>query len=270
MKTKKCEARILAVGCAVVLASMSGWAAAQSKSESRGQENQAAERTSTAKDKHEKTAARHVNDAVKVVRQMEKEPRMKERLQQAKGVFIVPTYGRAALGVGVQGGSGVLLVKHDNGTWSDPSFYNIGGISAGAQIGAERGPIAMVLNNEKAVNRFMQKNDFSLTADAGLTVVNWEKHVEGAAGAGDVIVWSENKGLFGNVVAVGVNDVRFNQSLTNAYYGETVAIKDITSGKLKNARSEPLKQALAATSTGTATGSSGSTSGTKASGDNKQ
>lgn len=87
-------------------------------------------------------------------------------MQQAKGVFIVPTYGRVALGVGGSGGAGVLLVKRDDGTWSDPAFYNIGGISVGVQAGAEGGPIAMVLNNEKGVSRFMQKNNFSLSADA--------------------------------------------------------------------------------------------------------
>ena len=64
----------------------------------------------------EATAVKHVNDAVAVAQKMLEEPRMKELLQQAKGVFIVPTYGRAALGVGASGGAGVLLIKRADGT----------------------------------------------------------------------------------------------------------------------------------------------------------
>jgi lipid-binding SYLF domain-containing protein len=194
----------------------------------------------------EGAAVRHVNDAVGVVQRMLEETRMRELLQQAKGVFIVPTYGRAALGVGASGGTGVLLIKRADGAWSDPGFYNIGGISAGAQIGAEGGAIALVLNNEKAVNKFMQKNAFSLNADAGITMVNFSKLAQGSLGDGDVVAWSGTKGLYGNLVAVGVSDIRYNQTLTHAYYRHAVTAADILGGKVTNPASEPLKQALGA------------------------
>jgi lipid-binding SYLF domain-containing protein len=194
----------------------------------------------------EATAMRHINDAAAVVQRMLQEPRMKELLQQAKGVFIVPTYGRAALGVGASGGTGLLVMKRADGSWSDPVFYNIGGISAGAQVGAEGGPIALVLNNEKAVNKFMQKNSFALNADAGITIVNFSKVAQGSIGDGDVVVWSGTRGLYGNLVAVGVSDIRFNQALTNAYYHQTVAPADVLAGKVTNPASQPLKQALGA------------------------
>ena len=91
---------------------------------------------------------------------MESDPKMRKVLESAKGVFIVPAYGRAALGVGAQGGAGVLLVRKSDDLWSDPVFFNIGGINVGAQAGAEVGPIAFALNNEKAVQRFREKNNF--------------------------------------------------------------------------------------------------------------
>ncbi|HJV72741.1 MAG TPA: lipid-binding SYLF domain-containing protein [Noviherbaspirillum sp.] len=239
----------------LAMASLSGSAIAQSTSSSRGSDTQAA--ANTGGGKTELTAMKHVNDAVAVVHTMESEPGMNKLLQQAKGVFIVPSYGRAALGIGGSGGAGVLLAKRDDGTWSDPAFYNLGAISIGMQAGAEGGPIAMVLNNDKAVNHFMQKNNFSLSADAGLTVVNWAKAAQGEVGMGDVVAWAGNKGFFGNVASIGVNDIRFNQNQNDAYYHQTVAVKDVISGKVKNSQADTLKQALAATSTGTASGSSG-------------
>lgn len=250
--------RGIVIACIIAMTALSGFAAAQSTSTSGSSDTQTPANAPTSK--RESAAAKHVTDAVAVVHRMESEPRMKDLLQQAKGVFIVPTYGRAAVGIGGSGGAGVLLVKRDDGTWSDPAFYNIGGISVGVQAGAEGGPIAMVLNNDKAVNKFMQKNNFALSADAGLTVVNWAKIAQGSVGTGDVVAWAGTKGLFGNVATLGVNDIRFNQNETTAYYHQTVAANDVISGKVKNPQADMLKQALAATSTGTASGSSGGAS----------
>lgn len=202
------------------------------------------------------SATRHVKDAVSAVKRMEAEPTMQRVLESAKGVYIVPSYGRAALGVGGQGGSGVLLVRQGD-TWSDPGFYNIGGISVGAQAGLEGGPVAFVLRNEKAVQRFTDKNNFSLSADAGITVINWAKIAQGSTGEGDVVAWSGTKGLFGNVVTLGINDIRFNSRLTNAYYGKTTTAMDVINGKAKSPESEELKEALASVSTGEASGKSG-------------
>jgi hypothetical protein len=75
------------------------------------------------------SSAKHVDDALVVVRQLESDATMRKLLQDASGVFIVPTYGRAALGIGAHGGAGVLLVKKASGNWTNPVFYNIGGIS---------------------------------------------------------------------------------------------------------------------------------------------
>ena len=237
MNTKKNVAGMLVAACALALMSAGGPATAQDTPETAA--------AAAAARNPEAVAVKHVNDAVTVARRMLEEPRMKELLAQAKGVFIVPTYGRAALGVGASGGVGVLLIKRADGMWSDPAFYNIGGISAGAQLGAEGGAIAMVLNNEKAVNKFLQKNAFSLSADAGLTVVNWSKIAQGALGDGDVVVWAGTRGLYGSLVSVGINDIRHNQKLTNAYYHQTVTVADALAGKYRNPQADPLKQVLA-------------------------
>lgn len=242
MNTKKIDARVLVAACTLALMSASGAAAAQDAPEVRP----GAVATPAGSTRQETAAVKHVNDAVKVAQRMLEEPRMKELLQQAKGIFIVPTYGRAALGIGASGGAGVLLVKRADGLWSDPAFYNLGGISAGAQVGAEGGAISMVLNNEKAVNKFMQKNMFSLNAAAGLTLVNWSKIAQGTLGDGDVVVWAGTKGLYGNLVAVGVSDIRYNQNLTNAYYHQTVSVADAVAGKYTNPQADALKQTLAA------------------------
>lgn len=258
MTAKKYKLRVIATACIAAMTSLSGMATAQSTSANPAADPASASSTVS---RAEANATKHVSDAVAVVRRMESTPGMNHLLQQAKGVLIVPTYARAALGVGGSGGSAVLLVKKEDGSWSDPAFYNVGGISVGAQAGAEGGPIAMVLNNDKAVDSFMQKNNFSLSADAGLTVVNWTKIAQGSVGTGDVVAWAGTKGLFGNVASIGVSDIRFNQSETNAYYRQTLTAKEVISGKVSNPQADALKQALAASASGASSGSSGSMPG---------
>lgn len=226
---------LAAAACAVA---MSGPAPAQNTAA------QAADTTS-ATGAHESTAAKHVGAAVDVARRLQGDSRVRPLLQTAKGVFIVPSYGRAALGVGGAGGAGVLLVHRSDGTWSDPVFYNAGGLSLGLQAGVQAGAFALVLNNDRAVQEFLKKNNFSLNAKAGITVVNWAKQAQASGGTGDVIAWADTKGLFGDVLTLELNDIRFNQQLTNAYYHRTLSASDVVAGKAANAQAAPLLQAIA-------------------------
>ena len=127
----------------------------------------------------------------------------------------------------------------------------------------------MVLNNDKAVNRFMQRNNFSLSADSGITVVNWAKVAEGSTGPGDVVAWSGTKGLFGDVVTVGLNDIRLNENLTNAYYNRMLSAKDVITGKVKNPQADALRQELASISAGAGTSSQGESGTSGAAGSSK-
>lgn len=190
------------------------------------------------------TALRLVNEAVVAVRALEAEPRMRQRLRTAKGIFLIPNYARAAVGVGASAGTGILLVRLPDGTWSQPAFYRTGGLSIGAQLGAEGGPLAMLLNNDKAVSKFRQNNMFSLSADAGLTVLNWAKLAQSAVGEGDVIAWAGTSGLYGNVATVGLNGIRFNPTLTNAYYQGGITVDDALSGRVPDPHGNSLKNAL--------------------------
>ncbi|HZX27614.1 MAG TPA: lipid-binding SYLF domain-containing protein, partial [Telluria sp.] len=186
-------------------------------------------------------AATHINRAVQVLHQMQTDGRLSSLLQKSKGVFIVPRLGGAALGVGARGGAGVLLVRKGD-SWGDPAFYNMGTVSVGAQAGVEAGPVAFVLNDQKAFNAFMKDNKFSLNANAGLTLVNWSREAQGNAGMGDITVWSGTEGLFGGV-AISVTDVNYDEKETAAYYGKRVAVRDILGGKVMNPRADELRQA---------------------------
>jgi lipid-binding SYLF domain-containing protein len=187
-------------------------------------------------------ASKHVDRALQTVQTMEKDAQLKKLMQQAKGIFIVPDYGRAALGVGAQGGAGVLLA-HLNNKWTGPGFYNFGGISVGPQAGVTAGSVALLLMNDKALNRFNSNNNFSLNADAGITVASYSARATGTAAKGDVIMWSGEKGAMVEM-HIGVTDINFDEKETASYYGREVTPKQIVSGQANSPKAAKLTQAL--------------------------
>lgn len=253
---------LVALSLAALLSGAAGTAAAQV-----GPAKEAGTPGTARNQEEKRDAIEHVNKAVQVVQRMQATPEMRSLLQRSKGVFVVPDYGNAALGIGAKGGAGVLLVR--NGTsWSNPAFYNYGGLSIGAQAGAEAGAIAFVLNDQKAMNSFMQNNKFSLNANAGLTVVDWSKKGAGAAGWGDITAWADTEGLFGGA-SLSISDVDYDEDETSGYYGRQVASRDVLSGKVKNPQAMALRQALADAASGKqgasmgASGTAGTTSGNR-------
>ena len=267
MKNPHNRQRLIVTACSIALMSCVGAASAQATHGSNthdvngGNHFTRATATNAGDARDEARGARDdVNQATAIVRRMQRDPALRSVLRDAKGVFVVPKYGRAALGIGGQGGVGVLLVNHDS-TWSDPAFYNFGGVSAGLQAGVEGGSFVLVLNNDKAVKRFTQNNNWSLNAGAGLTIVDWSAKAHSSTGRGDVTLWSDTKGLFGSA-AVSVRDIKYDADQTAAYYGQQVAARDVViDDKVSNSQADQLKQALASAASGaqpnTSTGSAG-------------
>ncbi len=191
-------------------------------------------------------AQEQVDEAVKVVNQMKRDPKIAQLLDQARGVFIVPDYAKGALVVGGEGGEGVALLKTAGAVrdWSAPAFFNIGGITLGAEAGGEAGAIAMLLMSDKAAEMFMsQNNNFSLDANAGLTIVNWSAKAQGSAGKGDVIVWADTEGAFAGV-GIGVSDINRDEDENAAYYGKSISPHEILGGQVTTARAKELRDAL--------------------------
>lgn len=190
------------------------------------------------------TAAQNlVNGSAHAVHELSSNSDFTKLLKQAKGVFIVPTFGKGALIVGGSGGSGALVV-HSKGQWTDPAFFTIGSISIGAQAGGKAGPLVMFLMTDKAVSSFTQNNNFSLNGNANLTVVNWSPNGQGSVGKGDVVVWSGTSGLFAGLSVSG-SDIVADTKEDQAYYkNSTVGTKQIIDQHVTNARASKLLSEL--------------------------
>ncbi|HTT84872.1 MAG TPA: lipid-binding SYLF domain-containing protein [Rhizomicrobium sp.] len=185
-----------------------------------------------------------VNESGSVLKTMEADPHMKALLTRAKGIFIVPEFGRGALIVGARGGSGLVMVK-DNGHWSDPAFFGLGGISFGAQAGGSGGAIAMLLMTNKAVNDFRGNANFSLNAGAGLSIINYSANTQASWGKGDIVVWSDTGGAYAGAT-VSATDIGASTDDNDAYYHGHPAPGQILDGDYTNPKARSLTDLLPA------------------------
>ncbi len=191
-----------------------------------------------------------VDEAAAVARQMKADPNAQRALARAKGIFIIPGYGKGAVGIGAAGGEGVALAHNGDG-WSAPVFYDLGSVSIGAQAGGKAGKLAMLLMTDKALDSFRRDADFSLNASAGLTVVDYEAfagasttgNADNAASRPDVVVWSDTKGAFAGA-QIGVTGISPDEELNQAYHGRTVAAQDVFSGEVAGPATGPIRSVL--------------------------
>lgn len=185
-----------------------------------------------------------IDHSVNVIQRVKSDAKFENLMKQAKGVVIVPNLVKAAIGVGGSGGQGVLLARR-NDHWSDPAFISVGSISAGPQIGGKAGPLVMLLMTDKALNDFTQANNFSLNANAGLTVVNYSAKAQGGFGKGDIAVWSGEAGGFVGASISG-SDFTSNSAEDASFYGKQLTTSEIIKGHIRNVAASKLRHSLPA------------------------
>jgi lipid-binding SYLF domain-containing protein len=112
----------------------------------------------SAQTKRMKDAERHASAAAKVFDQVmavrdRSIPR--ELLDRAEAIAVFPGVMKAAFIIGGHGGQGVIS-RRVKGGWGAPAFFNLGGGSFGAQIGAQKTDYVLLIMNEEGLKGLME------------------------------------------------------------------------------------------------------------------
>jgi lipid-binding SYLF domain-containing protein len=132
-------------------------------------------------------------------------PGLVDLATRAKAIIIVPNMIRAAFFFGGRGGNAIMLVRGDDGKWSPPAFYTLGGISWGLQIGGQTSELVLTVMTEKGLNAIINR-EVTLGADAGIAVGELGKGVNAATGLdtkADMYAFARSEGLFVGVSLEG-------------------------------------------------------------------
>jgi lipid-binding SYLF domain-containing protein len=152
---------------------------------------------------------------------------MRKLSRSAKGIFIAPQVLKGAFVIGASGGTGVFLVRKEDGHWTYPAFYTIGSVSFGFQIGGQASEVILLAMTDRGVTTLLQSS-VKLGADVGIAAGPYGAGAQAASAniSADILAFSRSKGLYGGISLDGaVVDVR--DGLNKAYYGRPVTPTDI-------------------------------------------
>ncbi|KAF8973864.1 hypothetical protein BDZ97DRAFT_1777304 [Flammula alnicola] len=129
-------------------------------------------------------------------------------LENAKG-FAIFTIVKAGFVFSARAGSGIVIARLDDGTWSAPSAIGTAGLGFGGQAGAEMTDFLIVLNSRSAIRSFMAAGSLTLGGNMSIALGPLGRTGE-ASGAlntnGKVAAmysYSKTRGLFGGVSVEG-------------------------------------------------------------------
>jgi lipid-binding SYLF domain-containing protein len=172
-------------------------------------------------------------------------PTVKKFLKNSKGIMIFPEVLKAALLIGGEGGSGVLMVKQANGAWSYPAFYTMGSVSFGFQAGGQSQQTILFIMTQDGLDAILNeqvKVGADISAAAGPRGVGAEAATT-VAGGKDVYVYSLNKGLFVGASIEGAIIAK-RSDWNQAYYGRATDPRQIVQDNaVSNPNADPLRAA---------------------------
>jgi lipid-binding SYLF domain-containing protein len=153
-------------------------------------------------------------------------------LRDAKAIAIIPGVIKGAFVVGGRHGTGVLSVRTQDDSWSDPVFVSITGGSIGWQVGATSTDLILVFKEVKDVDKLLQ-GKFTLGADAAVAAGPVGRKASAATDVTfqtGILSYSRSRGLFAGVSLEGAA-LLIDDDANHAYYGKSeLTAKDILAG----------------------------------------
>ncbi|KAJ5918454.1 hypothetical protein N7466_010446 [Penicillium verhagenii] len=123
-------------------------------------------------------------------------------LLRAKALIICTMVRVGFLGCG-RFGSGVIVVRLPDGSWSAPSAVGLGGLGVGPLLGVELTDFVFVLSTDEAVSRFTQSGflhlGLNLSFALGMGRSAESGGIAGARGVSGFYSYSKTRGLFAGV-----------------------------------------------------------------------
>ena len=104
-------------------------------------------------------------------------------IQKAVGLAFVRA-SKVVLGVSIHGGSGIVIARLSDGTWSAPSAIGTWGLGLGLQFGLEVADYIFILQTQESLDHFMRGGSFTVGGNVGAAVAGMGREAYGAASVG--------------------------------------------------------------------------------------
>jgi len=143
-------------------------------------------------------------------------------LSRAYAVAVIPNVVKVGFFAGVRRGKGILVVRQDDNSWSNPAFVNLTGGSVGFQIGVQSTDIILVFKTRNGVDG-IENGKLTLGADASIAAGPVGRQTSAATDVrfqAEIYSYSRNRGLFAGVAIEGAG-VTMDRKSNAAFYGSS-------------------------------------------------
>ena len=140
-------------------------------------------------------------------------------LSRAYAVAVIPGVVKAGFVLGARHGKGILVIRQDDDSWSNPVFITLAGGSVGWQAGVESTDVILVFKTRKGVAD-ISNGKLTLGADASIAAGPVGRHAEIAtdiAFEAEVVSYSRSRGLFAGVALEG-SGIMMDRKANTAFY----------------------------------------------------
>ncbi|KGO65317.1 hypothetical protein PITC_015850 [Penicillium italicum] len=156
-------------------------------------------------------------------------------MEKSHGIAVFTALRLGFLG-SIRCGSGLIVARLPDGSWSAPSAMAMGGLGAGGQIGAELTDFVFVLATDGAVKTFMQSGNLTLGGNVSMAVGPIGRSAEaggvvGTKGATGVFAYSKTRGLYGGLTVEG-GVLAERADANKKLYGRKIRAKELLGGSI--------------------------------------
>ena len=143
-------------------------------------------------------------------------------LARAYAIAVIPNVIKVGFGLGARRGKGIIVIRREDNSWSNPAFVTLTGGSFGWQIGAQSTDIILVFKTREGVAG-ISKGKFTLGADASIAAGPVGRHTEIATDIqfkAEIFSYSRSRGIFAGIALEGAS-VTMDRVANAAFYGSS-------------------------------------------------
>lgn len=187
-------------------------------------------------------ATRHAQEAAEVfteIMNVRERAIPKELLDKAEAIAVFPDVVKAAFIFGAKGGQGLISRRTARG-WSAPAFFNIGGGSFGAQIGATKTDYVLLIMNQEGLKGLLE-DKFELGGEVGIAAGPVGREAAASTNTtldAGILSYSRSKGAFIGAALKGavispdnhLNEAVYNMKASEVLTGKTMTLTQMPAG----------------------------------------
>lgn len=150
-------------------------------------------------------------------------------LARAHGIAVIPNVIKVGLGIGGRGGKGVLVVRDEQGSWSNPVFVRLAGGSFGWQAGVQAADIVLVFTSKAGIEGITD-GKLTLGADASVAAGPVGRATSAATDpnlSAEVYSYSRTRGLFAGI-ALDAAAITIDRNANATFYAK----RDVTASEI--------------------------------------